>query len=95
MDSRNAFAKIIRRIEDCSVGVGQLLRKCKQAVKFVLTPTLDAFQMAYRGFCPDRPLPKQAAGEANSRAAEMKFSHQIEQDVVVIAGVQGNFLRAT
>src|SRR5438477_457786 len=52
---------------------------------------MDSFHQFDRSLGPDRPLPQESAHKAQLLVADAEFRHQIGNDVVIVAGIQGYF----
>src|SRR5437016_11048698 len=53
---------------------------------------MDGFHQFDRSLGPDRPLPQESAHKAQLLKADAEFRHQIGDDIVIVAGIQGYFV---
>ena len=92
MDSGNASVEVVHGVEDGGVGVGDLGGESERFrggdIVLCNGKVLDC------GCGPDGPVAEQAADNADVLATEIEPGQQVKEDVVVIAGVESNFLGA-
>src|SRR5215468_3971184 len=94
MDAGNTAAELMRGIEQGSISIGDLMREGQQFA-WNGVPMLSAkSQMCHGGVGPHRPMAQQAAGKTNWTGAKIKLDQKVEQDVVIIAGIQSNLVGA-
>src|SRR3979411_108348 len=92
--TRDAAVEIIGDIEERAVAVGDAGIERQQVGRYCcLSPRRAAhFELLDRACGPHRPVAKQAATEPGSRGdaalAQVERQREVEQDVVVIAGIQ-------
>src|ERR1700730_1578853 len=94
VDARNASMKIVNRIEQRRICVGDLLRKRQQIGRNIVHLLPSGPEMSDSLLCPYCPVAQQAAGKTNSLVAELIGSKQVEQNIIVIAGIQGDLFGA-
>ena len=87
MNSRNAAAKLVRRIKDCGVCIGNLLRERQQVKRNQIGLRLHKRQMIDGSFRPHRPVSQQPTRHPDSLMAEIKGRKKIIQNIVVISRV--------
>src|SRR6266851_9511462 len=95
VNSGNATAKIVGGIKERCVRICQLLRQRKQFGKIRAGRSFYAIKVTHRCPGPHCPLAQQAAGKPNPLAPEIKLAQQIKENMVIIAGVQGDLVGAT
>src|SRR5260221_2295112 len=86
MNTGDAAAEAVRRVEERGVGVGDLGCQ-RQGMPRPCVP-FDLLQQLYRAAGPDCPVSQQAAYDAQRGFAEPEGSQQVYQEVVVIARVE-------
>src|SRR5579862_546847 len=92
MNSGNASTKLIGRVEDCGIRVGDLLGQSELFAWDRLGIVFRHREMRNRDLCPHGPMPKQSTHNSYPLIVEIKCRKQVSQNVVVISGVQGNLL---
>src|ERR1700676_1547534 len=94
VDARNASMKIVNRIEQRRICVGDLLRQRQQIRRNIADLLPSGPEMSDSLLCPYRPVAQQAAGKTDSLVAELIGGKQIDQNIIVIARIQSDLLSA-
>ena len=96
VDARQAAAKSVCRVENRGVGVRQSGVPLEPLGGEVASTAglLDLGEEFHGALRPDAPLAQQPPGNESSAAAEAKRREQIHDDVVVVAGIEGDILAA-
>ena len=90
----DASTKLIGRVEDCGIRVGDLLGQSELFAWDGLGIVFRQREMRNRDRCPHGPMPKQSAHNSYPLIVEIKCRKQVNQNVVVISGVQRDLLGA-
>ena len=95
MNASDAAGESVGGVKEGRIGIGNLLGKRQVIGSDGSARLFCQLQMRNRCFGPDGPVSQQTADDASAVAAEIKFCQQIDQDVVVVAGIQSNLIFAT
>jgi hypothetical protein len=100
MNARDTSLKIVRGVEDGAICIRDLLSQRQQFAGNGVGMFLGESEVRYGNLGPYRPMPQQAAGDPEwssdmRPSAEVKRCKQIVQNVVIVSGVQSDFLGTT
>ncbi len=93
MDARNTSLKIVRGIEDGRIRIRDLLGEGQQFAGNGIGVLLGEGEVRNGSLGPHRPMAQQAAGDSKRLSAEVKLREQIVQNVVIVSGIESDFLR--
>src|SRR6185437_1768381 len=94
MNAGDAAGEAVGRVKESRVGFGDLLSEREVACSDGAVQLFCELEMRNRCFGPDSPVAQQAADDSCAVAAEIKFREQIDQDVVIVAGIKSDFVFA-
>ena len=86
--------KIVRGIKDGAICVRDLLSQCQQFAGNLIGMSLGEGEVRNGRLRPHRPMSQQAAGNSERLSAEVKLREQVVQNVVIVSGVESDFLGA-
>jgi hypothetical protein len=94
MNARNTSVKIVRGIEDGAIRIRDLLSQRQQFAGNGIAVLLGEGEVRNGSLGPHRPMAQQAAGNSEWLSAKVELREQVVQNVVIVSGVQSDFLGA-
>src|SRR5205823_2551933 len=93
VNSRDAACELVTRIEERGICVSDLLREREHFWRNG-NAALSDIQVVDGGFGPHGPVAQEAAHDADASATKIERRHQVEQEVVIVSGVQRDLVGA-
>src|SRR5882724_6277571 len=88
IDAWDAAAKFVRRIEECGVRICDLLCQGQEIARNFCTGCFHRRKLRYGALRPHRPMSQEASYDAHFRTAKIILGEQVEQNVVIVAGIE-------